>query len=746
MQNSQKTETTATVELAISGMTCANCVRAVERTLIKKTPGVVTAHVNFATEKATVEYLPSQTSLNDLVTAIQRAGYGAVQNSPESVTHSTEIQQQTRKFWVGVVFTLPLVLLSMGRDFALIGTWAQALWVNYLLFALAFPVQFYVGADFYVHSWKALRNGTTTMDVLVALGTSVAFFYSATVLFIPTLGPHVYFETAALIITFVKLGKLLETLAKDKTNTALRTLIGLQPKTATVLKEGEECRVAIDTVRVGDTVLIRPGEKIPIDGQVIAGHSYVDESLLTGESLPVTKQLGDPVTAATLNGQGVLKVAATRVGTETTFAQIIQYVQQAQGSKAPIQKLADKVADVFIPLIIGLAVLTFFGWWLATDFTTALLRMVAVLVVACPCALGLATPTAIMVGMGKGAEHGILFKNSEVLELTHQLKIIVLDKTGTITTGKPTVTDVFVKEPFIEAELLRQAATTERGSEHPLGEAVVRLAVERHLKLTDPEHFIAVSGHGISATVDGHAVILGNQAFLEQQSVQNTESLFSKAYSLQKQAKTVIWVAVDGTVAGLLAIADPIKTSARSALTELKNLGLQIVMLTGDNPVTAQAIATEVSIDNVIAGVLPTEKALEIKRLQAECRGRVAMVGDGINDAPALAQADVGMAMGTGSDVAIETADITLVHGDLWAVVQALALSRATLRTIKQNLGWAFGYNILLIPVAMGVLYPFTDLPMLLRELHPALAAGAMALSSVSVVSNSLSLLNVSSR
>ena len=758
---------TAKVELPITGMTCANCAATIERTLNKKVPGVVAATVNFATEKALVEYIPGQVTRADLVAAVEKAGYGVVEaeagqlEDAEQAAREAEIRDQTRKFWTGVAFSLPLFALSMARDFGLLGAWSHAPWVNWLMLALAAPVQFYVGWDYYTGGWKALRNGSANMDVLVAMGSSAAFFYSLPVTLALTLGSsalgqHVYFETAAVIITLIKLGKLLEARAKGQTSAAIKKLMGLRAKTARVVRDGQERDIPIEQVRVGDVVIVRPGEKIPVDGIVIEGYSAVDESMLTGESMPVEKRPGDEVIGATLNKQGMLKFEATKVGAETALAQIIRLVQEAQGSKAPIQRLADQVAGVFVPVVIGIATLTLLVWWfgVGVGFTPAMIRMVAVLVIACPCALGLATPTAIMVGTGKGAEHGILFKNSEALERAHSLKVIVLDKTGTVTVGEPSVTDVVDasnderrmtdedERRMTGDELLRLAASAEKGSEHPLGEAIVRAAQARGLSLAEPERFEAVAGQGIVAQIEGHQIALGNLRMMRERSIP-LNGLEAEAERLQSEAKTAMWVAVDGQATGLIAVADTIKPGSREAVAQMHRLGLQVVMITGDNQATAEAIARQVGIDRVLAEVLPGDKAAEIKRLQEENIGLVAMVGDGINDAPALAQADVGIAIGTGTDVAMETADVTLMRGDLRSVPQAIALSKATMRTIKQNLFWAFFYNVILIPVAAGVLYPFTFLPMMLRALHPVLAAFAMAFSSVTVVSNSLRLRGV---
>lgn len=764
----------ASIELPITGMTCANCVNTVERTLNKKVPGILEANVNFATEKATVKYIPGTVTRADMVAAIEKAGYGVVAaDSDEALVDAEkearerEIRDQTRKLWVGVIFTLPLFLMSMARDFGLVGHWAHAGWVNYLFFLLATPVQFYTGWDYYVGAYKSLRNKSANMDVLVALGSSVAYFYSIIVT-VGLLGGHVYFETSAAIITLIKVGKLLEVQAKGKTSEAIKALMGLQAKTARVVRGGTEVDIPVDQVEVGDLVVIRPGEKVPVDGVVMNGFSSVDESLLTGESLPVDKKVGDEVIGATLNKQGLLKIEATKVGRDTALAQIVRLVEAAQGSKAPIQALADKVAAIFVPAVIGIALLTFIAWLASgAGFTPALVRLVAVLVIACPCALGLATPTAIVVGMGKGAGQGILFKNSSSLERAHALQAIVLDKTGTITKGEPAVTDIVlsqnlelrmknvekVGQPVAEAselpitsyqlpvtsiDMLRLAASVERGSEHPLGEAVVRAAQAEGVSLSEPAHFEAIAGHGVAAEVDGYRVLLGNQRLMEREGV-NLNGLGPKVEQLQNEAKTVMWVAIDGQAGAVIGIADTIKDGSKEAIAKLQKMGLQVVMMTGDNRATAEAIAAEVGVDRVLAEVLPGDKAANVAKLQEEGL-IVAMVGDGINDAPALAQADVGIAIGTGADVAMEAAGITLISGDLRGVPKAIRLSHATMRTIKQNLFWAFAYNVVLIPVAAGVLAFFPGFPYYLRELHPIGAAFAMAISSVTVVGNSLRL------
>ena len=764
---------TGEIELPITGMHCVNCAATVEKALNEMRPGVVSVTVNFATERAQIAYIPGQVTPTDLIDAIEKAGYGVVEADPdqqladvEQATREAEIDEQTRKFWIGVAFSLPLFIFSMARDFALLGAWSHALWGYWLMFVLATPVQFYVGWDYYTGGFKALRNGAANMDVLVAMGSSAAFFYSLPVTVALTLGStalgsHVYFETAAVIITLIKLGKLLEVRAKDQTGAAIKKLMGLQAKTARVVRNDEEIDIPIEQVVVGDVVIVRPGERIPVDGVIIEGNSAIDESMLTGESIPVDKEIGDPVIGATINKQGRLKFEAHKVGAETALAQIIRLVQEAQGSKAPIQRLADRVASVFVPAVIAIAAVTLLVWWFGLDagFTPSMIRMVAVLVIACPCTLGLATPTAIMVGTSRGAEQGILFKDSKALELAHALKVVVLDKTGTITTGEPSVTDVVVAEGDTlsvitevvgngaeqkeESAILWLAASAERGSEHPIGEAIVRSAQARGLSPVEPSQFEALAGHGVIAQVEGHQITLGNLKMMNEGDV-NLNDLGAEAAKLEAGAKSVVWVAVDGKAAGLIAVADTIKPGSKEAIDQMHRLGLQVVMITGDNRATAESIGNALGIDRILAEVLPGAKAAEVENLQREMKGEsqaiggVAMVGDGINDAPALAQADVGIAIGTGTDVAMEAADVALISGDLRSVPQAIALSKATMRVIKQNLFWAFFYNVLLIPVAAGVLHPFTFLPMMLRALHPVLAALAMAFSSVTVVGNSL--------
>ena len=739
---------TAHIDFAVTGMTCANCAMNIERTLGKKVPGVIAARVNFAAERAAVEYLPSMVTTEDLVAAVEKAGYGAIIEETgepadaEAEARQREIRDQTRKFIVGVCFALPLFLLSMARDFGLTGPWSHQAWVNWLFLVLATPVQFYTGWDYYVSGLKSLRNKSANMDVLVAMGSSTAYGYSLAVLVLPGLGGHVYFETSAVIITLIKMGKLLESRSKGKTGNAIRQLMGLRPKTATVIQDGEERQIPIDRVRVGDAVMVRPGERIPVDGQVTDGTSAVDESMLTGEPLPVDKKAGDSVAAGTINGQGILSFTATRVGRETALAQIIRLVQEAQGSKAPIQALADRVAAVFVPAIIVIAFAVFGIWWvLGHDFVEAMIRMVAVLVIACPCALGLATPTAIMAGTGKGAEKGMLFKNSRALEGATHLSALVLDKTGTITEGKPVVTDLFPDESagVTATELMTLAASLEKGSEHPLGRAVVERAGTMALSLSAPDDFKAHGGDGVSGIVDGRHLRVGKPHWFDDRSDLFSEAMSVNIAEFQSQGKTVMVAAEEDRLLGLIAVSDRIKPDSPAAVAALKKMGLRTVMLTGDNQRAAEAIGRQAGVDEVVAEVRPEDKASRVKAMQ-EAGARVGMVGDGINDAPALAQADVGFAIGTGTDVAIETADVILAAGSLKGVPRSIALSRATMRTIRQNLFWAFFYNAVLIPLAAGVLNPFASLPMMLRQLHPILAALAMAFSSISVVSNSLRL------
>ena len=739
---------TAKIELPLTGMTCANCAINIERALNKKVPGVVGATVNFASERASIEYVPAVSTLDDIIAAVEKAGYGAIppeadadEADVEQLARDAEIKDQTHKFVVGVVFALPLFVMSMARDFGLIGAWSHAAWVNWLFWALATPVQFYTGKDYYLGGFKSLVNKSANMDVLVAMGSSVAYFYSVAVLLFPTFGEHVYFETAAVIITLIKLGKMLESRTKGKTGGAIRKLIGLRPKTATIVINGQEKEIPLSRVSVGDTLIVKPGEKIPVDGRVLEGKSAVDESMLTGEPLPVDKDAGDTVVGGTINGEGLLKFKATQVGKDTVLAQIIRLVQEAQGSKAPIQALADKVAAVFVPAVMAIAVIVFILWWSLTgDFVPAMIRLVAVLVIACPCALGLATPTAIMAGTGKGAEKGILFKNSEALETATKLDTVILDKTGTITQGKPMVTDVIPLDTFDGdgQTLLQIAASVEKGSEHPVGKAIVNEAKSRGIDLYDPKEFKASGGHGVQARVNGALVIIGKPPWFKELKIDISAAL-DNIGEHQALGKTVMAVARQDRLCGLIAVADILKSESKDAIDELHRQNLRVVMLTGDNRQTARSIADQVNIDQVVAEVKPDEKSARVKDFQLD-GGLIGMVGDGINDAPALAQADVGVAIGTGTDVAIETAGVILSSGSLKGVPRAIRISRATMRTIKQNLFWAFGYNVVLIPIAAGILAPFSTFPDFLRQLHPIMAALAMAFSSISVVTNSLRL------
>ncbi len=735
------------VTFPVLGMTCATCALNIERTL-KKLEGISRVDVNFAGEQVSIDFDPGKTRIGEIVKSIEKAGYKAVipdasgdAEDAEMAARSAEIRDQTRKFIVGVLFTTPLFLISMARDFGLSGPWSHEPWVNWMFWALATPVQFYTGWDYYAGGFKSLRNRSANMDVLVAMGSSTAYFYSFALLLFPVPGHHVYFETSAVIITLIKLGKMLESRTKGKTGGAIRKLMGLRPKTAQVMENGVEIQVPLDRVKVGDILLVRPGESIPVDGEIVDGESAVDESMLTGEPLPVDKTPGDKVVGGTLNKDGLIRFRATRVGKETALARIIRLVQDAQGSKAPIQDLADRVAAIFVPSVIAIAFVTFFIWWgTAGEFVPAMIRLVAVLVIACPCALGLATPTAIMAGTGKGAEKGILFKNSTALQTAAELNVIVMDKTGTITMGKPTVRDVFTLGEGCDSEekVLIRAASVEKGSEHPVGKAIVAHADALGLQLHEPQNFKAFRGSGVEAVVNGESVKVGKPDWIRSLGV-DTAPLNEKIEEYQSMGQTVMVVARKMDLCGLICVTDQVKPESAQAVSELHQLGLSVAMLTGDNARAALAVAGEVMINEVMAEILPEDKSLKIKELQSKHR-KVGMVGDGINDAPALATADIGFAIGTGTDVAIETGDVILSGGELTGVPRAVRLSRATMRTVRQNLFWAFFYNIFLIPVAAGVLYPFDVFPGFLRQLHPIPAALAMAVSSLTVVSNSLRL------
>ncbi len=725
--------------------------------------GVTSAAFNLGTMEVRVEYLPGSTEVRKVRHAIEEFGYQVREVSgsgseetedSEQAAREAEYKELRRKFWVAALLSLPVLVIAMshGRigflDFA---------GVNWLQLALTTPVVFYSGWQFYRGAWAAFRHRAADMNTLIAVGTGAAYLYSIAATIAPNffsgqegademagmsgmgaaLMTPVYFEAASVIIALILLGRLLESRAKGRTGDAIRRLIGLQPKTARVVRDGKEMDVAVEEVVPGDVIVVRPGEKIPVDGVVEDGASAIDESMLTGESLPVEKTRGDAVFGATLNKTGSFRFKATKVGKDTALQQIVKLVGEAQGSKAPIARTADVISGIFTPVVICIAIVTFVVWFVLAPvdsrFTMALVNAVSVLIIACPCALGLATPTAIMVGTGKGAENGVLIKGGESLETAHKLQAIVLDKTGTITRGEPALTDVFTTDGISEEELLRLAASAERGSEHPLGEAIVRAAEERGFRVSDASSFKAVAGHGVEALVSGRSLLLGNLKLMRERSIV-VDGFTERAATLAAEGKTPMYVAMDGRLAGILAVADEIKPESKEAVAAMQRMGLEVLMMTGDNRPTAEAVARQVGIRRVLAEVLPEGKAREVRRLQAE-KKIVGMVGDGINDAPALAQADVGISIGTGTDVAIEASDITLIKSDLRGVVTAIALSHATIRTIKQNLFWAFIYNVVGIPIAAGLLYPFTG-----WLLSPIIASAAMSLSSVSVVTNSLRL------
>ncbi|PSB31899.1 heavy metal translocating P-type ATPase [Stenomitos frigidus] len=763
-----------TVNLNLRGMSCAACANSIEST-IRAVPGVSASSVNFGVEQATVTYDPQKATLEAIQDAVSDAGYTASlqgqetteEGAAEKAARAAETRDLMQKVGVGAIVSVILVIGSLsamtGLKLPFIPGWLSNPWFQLVLTA---PVQFWCGYSFYSNTWKALKRHAATMDTLIALGTSAAYFYSvfATVLpqFLVNQGlmPEFYYETAAIVITLILLGRLFENRARGQTSDAIRKLIGLQAREARIIRNGQEMSVPIQDVQLGDVVVVRPGEKIPVDGEIVEGASTIDESMVTGESVATKKHVGDEVIGATINQTGSFKFRATRVGKDTVLAQIVKLVQDAQGSKAPIQRLADQVTGWFVPVVIAIAIATFVIWFLAMgNLTLALITTVGVLIIACPCALGLATPTSVMVGTGKGAENGILIKGAESLELAHQIQTIVLDKTGTITQGKPTVTDFVTAQGTAnsnELKLLRLVASVERNSEHPLAEAVVNYAKTQQVELPTVQDFAAITGSGVQGKVSGQMVQIGTQRWFHELGI-NTEALQQDRDRLEAIGKTVIWLAIDGDVQGIMGIADAIKPSSIQAIRALQRLGLEVVMLTGDNRPTAETIAREVGISHVIAEVRPDQKASVIASLQSGKIGArstgskaakasatkrtkaniVAMVGDGINDAPALAQADVGIAIGTGTDVAIAASDITLISGDLQSIVTAIQLSRATMQNIRQNLFFAFIYNVAGIPIAAGILFPFFG-----WLLSPILAGGAMAFSSVSVVTNALRLRN----
>jgi Cu+-exporting ATPase len=735
----------SSVELPVQGMSCASCVTTIEQSL-RELAGVVKTSVNLASGKVKVDYLATEVSLEETKKAVESAGYqvldlaeGAGGPDAEKLLREKEYKTLKAHVILGGILAALIFLGSMRHWFP----WMPGFFQNhFILWVLATPVQFLMGARFYRGAWGAFRHRAADMNTLIAVGTSAAYFSSVAVTLFPRLfrsagvAADVYFDTSAVIIVLILFGRMLEAAAKGRTSEAMKRLIGLQAKTARVLRDGSEVDVPVEDVRIGDSVIVRPGEKIPVDGSILEGRSAVDESMISGESLPVDKEPGDEVIGATINKLGSFTFRAAKVGRDTLLAQIIRLVQEAQGTKAPIQRLADRIAGYFVPAVISIAIATFVLWY---DFgpsprlTFALLNFVAVMIVACPCALGLATPTAVMVGTGKGAERGILIKSGESLEAVHKIDTVVFDKTGTLTRGEPEVTDVIAAPGFSPETVLSLAGSAERGSEHPLGQAIVRKARESGLPLEAPLQFQALEGLGVEAVVGGRKILVGSLK-LAGRAGADFGRLAAQAEELALRGRTSASIVVDGALAGLVGLADTLKESAAPAVEKLKKMGLEVIMLTGDRRATAQAIAGKAGIETVIPEVLPGEKAGIVKKLQSEGK-RVAMVGDGINDAPALVQADVGIALGTGTDVAMESSDITLISGDIGGVPAAVELSRRTIRTIRQNLFWAFVYNVVGIPIAAGALYPFFRL-----LLNPMIASGAMALSSVSVVSNSLRL------
>ncbi|UOQ95152.1 heavy metal translocating P-type ATPase [Halobacillus shinanisalinarum] len=723
------------VELDIHGMTCAACSTRIQKGLSRMT-GIEAASVNLATEAGVVEYDPGFVSLDDIIEKVKKLGYEAVvkKDREEQKDHKKEeINKKKRQLFISVLLSLPLLYTMVAHLPWDLGIPVPALLMNpWFQFLLATPVQFYIGAPFYLGAYRALSNKSANMDVLVALGTSAAYFYSVVEAIRwqlnPDVMPELYFETSAVLITLILVGKLFEALAKGRTTAALTKLLSLQAKEATVLRNGEEEEIPVDQVQVGDVLLVKPGEKIPVDGSVTKGQSSIDESMITGESLPIEKYEGDAVIGSTINKNGTLKVKAEKVGKDTALAGIVKIVEEAQGSKAPIQRTADAISGIFVPIVVGIAVLTFLAWYIFAapgELPLALEAAIAVLVIACPCALGLATPTSIMVGTGKGAEKGILFKGGEYLEGTQQLDAVLLDKTGTVTKGKPEVTD-FVALEDDEKAILADLITAEKASEHPLAEAIVAYGEEDDVEIKEADHFEAIPGHGIQAQIEGRQVFVGTRKLMKRENI-SFEEHEEKLSQLEKQGKTAMLIATDGAIKGYVAVADTVKETSKQAIHDLKSLGIDVFMITGDNERTARAIADQVGIGGVFAEVLPEQKAEKVKELQQQGQ-KVAMVGDGINDAPALATADIGVAIGTGSDVAIETADVTLVGGDLEHLSKAIVLSKKTMKNIRQNLFWALAYNTAGIPIAaIGLLAPWV-------------AGAAMAFSSVSVVSNSLRL------
>jgi Cu+-exporting ATPase len=747
--------TTSSLELPIQGMTCAGCVSHV-KSAIEKLDGVAQVSVSLPSEKAYITFDDELVEQDQIVDAIRQTGFEVfvdVSDDELAGSRQQEIMGKSRRLLVGVILTVPLFVLSMGRDFGLWGEWAHASWVNWLMFVLATPVQFYVGAEYYANGLRSLRAGFANMDVLVAMGSTVAYVFSVAVvveqaLGLNRLGGHVYFETSATIITLIFVGRLVEAKAQGRTTTALKKLMQMRALTASVVRDGEESRLPIDFVEQGDQVLVRPGERIPVDGLIIAGVSTVDESMITGESVPVEKAPGDRVSEATVNNQGLLTVQTTSVGKNSSLARIIRMVEQAQSSKAPIQHLADQISGIFVPIVIVVALTTFFVWLMVgAGFTEAMLRMVSVLIISCPCAMGLATPLAVTVGMGRGAERGILFRSSTALQRVQNVTHVVLDKTGTVTEGELSVTDVIAWDEdrnladdssAAVKELLFFAASAEKGSEHPVAKAILQEAETRGIETVQPLEFSAISGFGIRAEINEHNLLLGNRRLVANEGIA-VAGIDSELKRLESEAKTAMCLAIDGRLRGLIAVADTVKPGSAVAIEQLQRTGLKVTLLTGDNRATAEAIADQVGIESVIAQVIPEQKSLAVKRLQSE-GDVVAMVGDGINDAPALAQADIGLAIGTGTDIAIEAADIVLMRGDLTGVVDAISLSAATLRNIKQNLFWAFAYNVALIPIAAGVLANFSFVPPFLRRLHPIMAAFAMVASDLVIVVNALRL------